>query len=72
MARLLLKTVGLALMSRSLEMSRKVGTERQKTRQASSREARCTRKVISRSATVLAVGEQGSADQYNFIMKTNI
>ena len=51
MARLLLKTVGLALMSKSLEMSLKVGTERQKTRQASSREARWISQVISRSGT---------------------
>ena len=58
-ARLLLKTVGLAWMARSLEMSLKVGTERQQTRQASSREARWTRELISESATVLAVEEHG-------------
>ena len=72
MARLLLKTVGLALMSKSLEMSLKVGTERQKTRQASSKEARWISKVISRSAKVIVGVEQCSADACNFILKRNI
>ena len=59
-ARPLLKTDGQAWLARSLQISLKVGTERQQTRQASSRETSWGSRPISRSAAITARVQRGS------------
>ena len=52
-------------------MSLKVGTERQQTRQAISREARWGSRLISRSADITARVEKGSTDRLLLSVQLN-